>query len=36
VSRQFTRLKDARMISLPSSREVIITDMEHLSLAANI
>jgi CRP/FNR family transcriptional regulator len=36
VSRQFTRLKDARIISLPSSRDVIITDMEHLSLAANI
>ena len=36
VSRQFTRLKDARIISLPTSREVIITDMEHLSLAANI
>ena len=36
VSRQFTRLKDARIISLPSSREVIITDMQHLSLAANV
>ena len=36
VSRQFTRLKDARIISLPTSREVIITDMQHLSLAANV
>jgi len=36
VSRQFTRLKDTRIISLPSSREVIIQDLRHLSLVANV
>ena len=36
VSRQFTRLKDTRIISLPSSREVIIQDLQHLSLVANV
>jgi CRP/FNR family transcriptional regulator len=31
VSRQFSRLKDAQIISLRSSREVIITNVQHLS-----
>lgn len=36
VSRQFSRLKSERMICLPSSREVVIPDIEALSGIANI
>ena len=36
VSRQFSRLKKKRVISLPSSREIVIPDMELLSAIAQI
>ena len=36
VSRQFSRLKDTQIISLPSSCEVIIKDFQYLSIVANV
>jgi len=36
VSRQFSRLKKKRIIALPSSREIVIPDMELLSAVAQI
>ena len=36
VSRQFSRLKDTQIISLPSSREIIIKEIQYLSVVANV
>jgi CRP/FNR family transcriptional regulator, anaerobic regulatory protein len=36
VSRQFSRLKEKRIIAMPSSRDIVIPDMELLSTVAQI